>query len=192
VGVVFLIVIVIVSLNTISNKPLGLKAGDHLPKFAAPSATGTTNKDANIDPRKACAIQSSDAIRICDYFDRPLVMVAWFTKGCDSCPGQLDLVEAIRRRFPKVAFLGLDIKDSLSNAGHEVRKHGWGFPMALDRDGAVSGLYGVVVGPTTFFAYPNGILMGKAYGELDRAQLTRKVEALVKASRGRVGSTNRG
>jgi hypothetical protein len=34
--------------------------------------------------------------------------------------------------------------------------------------------------------------MGKAYGELDRAQLTRKVEALVNASRGRVGSTNRG
>jgi len=63
--------------------------------------------------------------------------------------------------------------------------------MALDRDGAVSGLYGVVVGPTTFFAYPKGILMGKSYGELDEAQLTRKVDALVRASRAREGSATR-
>jgi hypothetical protein len=191
VGVIFLIVIVIVSVNTISNRPIGLKTGHAVPKFAAPSATGRTDKDANVDPRKACLVRVNDVIRVCDYFDRPLVMVAWFTKGCDSCRGQLDAVEAIRRRFPNVAFLGLDIKDSLTNAGNEVRKHGWGFPMALDRDGAVSGLYGVVVGPTAFFVYPHGILMGKAYGELDQAALTRKVEALVQASRRREASATR-
>lgn len=191
VGVIFLVVIVVVSVNTISTKPIGLRTGDRLPQFAAPSATGVIDKDANVNPKKACAVRGTDAIRICDYFKRPLVMVAWFTKGCGSCPGQLDAVETVRRRFPNVAFVGLDIKDSLSNAGHEVRKHGWGFPMALDRDGAVSGLYGVVVGPTTFFAYPKGILMGKSYGELDEAQLTRKVDALVRASRAREGSATR-
>jgi peroxiredoxin len=191
VGVIFLVVIVLVSVNTISNKPIGLKAGDRLPKFAAPSATGATDKDANVNPSKACGVKGGDAIRICDYFDRPLVIVAWFTKGCDSCPRQLDTVEEVRRRFPKVAFVGLDIKDSLANAGSEVRKHGWGFPMALDRDGAVSGLYGVVVGPTTFFAYPKGILMGKSYGELDQAQLTRKVDALIRATRQRQSSQTR-
>ena len=185
VGVIFLAVIVFVSVNTISNKPIGLEAGDKLPKFAAPSATGRTDRDANVDQAKACRVTGGDAIRICDYFDRPLVIVAWFTKGCNSCRRQLDTFEAVRRRFPKVAFVGLDIKYSLENAGREVRKHGWGFPMALDRDGAVSGLYGVLVGPTTFFAYPHGVVMGKVYGELDRAALARKVEALVDASRRR-------
>jgi peroxiredoxin len=185
VGVLFLAVIVFVSVNTVSNKPIGLKAGDKLPKFAAPSATGGTDRDANVDPAKACGVTGGDAIRICDYFDRPLVIVAWFTKGCDSCRRQLDTFETVRRRFPEVAFVGVDIRDSLENAGKEVRKHGWGFPMALDRDGAVSGLYGVVVGPTTFFAYPHGVVMGKVYGELDHAALTRKVEALVEASRRR-------
>ena len=43
--------------------------------------------------------------------------------------------------------------------------------MAVDRDGAVSGLYGVGVGPTTFFAYPGGIAMGTAFGELDEQEL---------------------
>ena len=56
--------------------------------------------------------------------------------------------------------------------------------MALDRDGAVSGLYGVVVGPTLFFAYPGGVLMSKTLGELDEAELTRKVGALVEARAG--------
>ena len=87
---------------------------DRLPKFAAPSATGAIDKDANVDPSKACGVKGGGAIRICDYFDRPLVIVAWFTKGCDSCRRQLDTVEQVRRRFPKVAFVGLDIKDSLA------------------------------------------------------------------------------
>ncbi len=185
VGVIFLVVIVFVSVNTISNKPLGLKAGDTLPKFAAPSATGHTDKDANVDPKKACSVPGGQAVRICDYFGRPLVLIAWFTRGCDSCRRQLDTVEGVRRQFPGVAFVGLDIKDSLANAGKEVRQHGWGFPMALDRDGAVSGLYGIVVGPTLIFTYPGGIVMAKTYGELDRPALARQVEALVKASRQR-------
>jgi len=116
------------------------------------------------------------------------VLVAWFTKGCDTCPRQLDTVEAVRRRFREVGFVGLDIKDSLENAGKEVREHGWEFPMALDRDGAVSGLYGVVVGPTLFFAYPGGVLRIKKLGELDEAELAREVEALVRASRERAAS----
>jgi peroxiredoxin len=185
VGILFLAVIVVVSVNTLSTKPIGLKAGDPVPKFAAPLATGSTDKDANVNPKKACAVSGTDAIRICDYFNRPLVMVAWFTKGCDSCRRQLDTLEALKRRFPTVGFIGLDIKDSLGNARTEVRKHSWTFPMALDRDGAVSGIYGVVVGPTTFLVYPRGILMSKVLGEVDQGHLTRKVEALVKASRER-------
>src|SRR5204862_252509 len=58
VGVLFLAVIVFVSVNTISNKPIGLDAGDPAPKFAAPSATGTVDKDANVDPKKACGVRA--------------------------------------------------------------------------------------------------------------------------------------
>jgi peroxiredoxin len=185
VGVLFLGVLIFAGLNSLNRTPIGLDAGDRLPKFAAPSATGTIDKDANVSQKEACNVPSRDAIRICDYFDRPLVLVAWFTKGCDTCRRQLDTVEAARRRFRGVAFVGLDVRDSLQNAGKEVRAHGWRFPMALDRDGAVSGLYGVGGGPTVFFAYPRGVLMSKTLGELNAAELDRKVQALVAASRER-------
>jgi peroxiredoxin len=190
VGVVFLAVIVFAGINSVSNKAPSLEAGDPLPKFAAPSATGTTDKDANIDPKRACRIRVKDAIRICDYYGAPLVMIAWFKRSCDSCRPQLDTVERVRRRFPRVHFVGLDIKDSLENAGKEVRQHGWGFPMALDRNGDASRLYAIVGGPTLFFAYPGGVLQRIVRGELKENELVADVNALVKASRAR-GRTQR-
>jgi hypothetical protein len=191
VGVLFLAVIVFVSVNTVSHKPIGLAPGDQAPRFAAPSATGTIDKDANVDPRKACGVRGPGVIRICDYFDRPLVLTAWFSRCGGHCEPQLDRIQRIRSRFPGVAFVGLDVRDSLDKARRKVAEQGWTFPMALDRDGAVSGLYGVVVGPTTFFIYPrnrpgrSGVLRDVVRHELDARALTAQIEALVRGSRRR-------
>jgi peroxiredoxin len=191
IGVLFLIVIVFVSVNTINNRPIGLQAGDRAPRFAAPSATGTTDRDANVNPKQACGVHGKDVVNICDYFDRPLVLTAWFSKCGGHCVPQLDRVERLRRQFPGVAFVGLDVRDSLDKARRTVLEHGWSFPMALDRDGAVSALYGVVVGPTTYFIYPRdvpgraGVLREAVRAELDEASLRRHVDALVRGSRAR-------
>jgi peroxiredoxin len=197
VGVVFLIAVLVAGVNSLNNSGSGVRGltdGNPLPRFAAPTATGSLDGDANINrtnrtasgkPRTAaCQVPGSarDVVRICDYFDRPIVLVAWFTRGCSHCRPQLDTVESVRKAFPQVQFIGLDIADSLHNARKEVRQHGWGFPMAVDRDGAVSALYGVGVGPTTVFAYPGGIVMGTAFGELDREQLTVRLRRLLRAA----------
>ncbi len=197
IGVLFLVVLLVAGINSLSNEGAaveGLPEGKPLPRFAAPEATGSLDGDANVNQddtdasgdrqTPACEVSGPrrDVVRICDYFDRPLVLVAWFTRGCSSCRRQLDTVEAVRRQFPGVHFIGLDIADSLDNARSVVLENGWRFPMALDRDGAVSGLYGVGVGPTTFLAYPGGIIMGTVFGELDRDELTRRVERLVRSS----------
>jgi hypothetical protein len=200
VGIVFLVVLAVAGVNALSHRSPGiggLPAGKPLPRFAAPSATGRLDGDANINQddvgangkhrTAACQVPGSprDVVRICDFFDRPLVLVGWFTRGCSTCKRQLDTVEKVRRRFPGVAFVGLDIADSKSNARKLVLENGWTFPMALDRDGAVSGLYRVGGGPITFFAYPGGISMGTAFGDLDEAALVAKVKGLIAASRRR-------
>lgn len=198
VGLVFLVAVLIAGINSLSNSGRAVEGLDDwspLPRFAAPAATGTLDGDANInrDDRSssgerrtpACQVRGPrrDVIRICDFFHRPLVIVAWFTRGCGTCRSQLNSVEAVRKRFPAVQFLGLDIRDSLAHARKEVIEHGWGFPMALDRDGAVSGLYGVGVGPTSFFAYPGGIAMETVFGELDRQELELRLRRLLRSSR---------
>ena len=175
----------ITTLSSDSTGPVGLEEGKRLPKFAAPSATGPLDGDSQVDQKKACEIRVRDAIRICDYFDRPLVLVAWFSKCGGHCEPLLDSVERIRRRFPGVHFVGVDIRNSKDEARKAVEEHGWGFPMAVDRDGAVGVLYSVGVGPTTFFAYRGGVLASKALGELTEEELIDRVRRLERTSRKR-------
>jgi thiol-disulfide isomerase/thioredoxin len=199
VGLLLLGAVILAGLNTIPKSGeavRGLDDGKPLPRFAAPSALSGINRDANVNQddtdasghhrTAACQVPGprTKVIRVpCDYVDRPIVLVAWFTRGCGTCRSQLDTVESVRKLFPGVAFIGLDIADSLENARREVIEHGWKFPMALDRDGAVSGLYGIGVGPTTVFAYPGGKAMSTAFGELDRQALTQRVRRLLRSSR---------
>jgi thiol-disulfide isomerase/thioredoxin len=192
VGVVFLGVLLFAGINAVRNSGeavLGPATGEQIPLFAAPIATGSEDGDANIDQGEvvngkrrgsACEIEGSrrDVLRICDYFDRPLVMVAWFTRGCGTCRAQLDSVERVRKRVPGVHFVGLDVRDSKGNAREEVLDHGWRFPMGFDRDGAVSQLYGIGGGPTIIFAYPDGIARDVRLGELDDRELERRARAL--------------
>jgi hypothetical protein len=173
------------ALSTDNPGPTGLEEGRRLPAFAAPSATGSVEGDSNVDARQACRIRVPDAIRICDYFDRPLVLVAWFSKCGGHCEPVLDAVERVRRRFPGVAFVGLDIRNSRDEARDAVEENGWRFPMAVDRDGAVGLLYSVGVGPTTFFAYRGGVLAEKALGELTEEELIDRVRRLERTSRQR-------
>jgi hypothetical protein len=81
--------------------------------------------------------------------------------------------------------VGLDIRNSKKEARDSVQENGWGFPMAVDRDGAVGLLYSVGVGPTTFFAYRGGVLASKALGELSEEELVRRVRRLERTSRER-------
>jgi AhpC/TSA family len=199
VGVLFLGVILFAGINAVRNSGdavLGPEKGKRVPLFAAPTATGTEDADSNIDQGKvvngkrrdsACDIAGSrrDVLRICDYFDRPLAIVFWFKRGCGTCRSQLDAVERVRKRVPGVHFIGVDVADSKDNARKEVIEHGWHFPMAYDRDGAVSQIYGIGGGPTIVFAYPGGITTDVQLGELDERQLERRARDLLSASRKR-------
>jgi cytochrome c-type biogenesis protein len=195
VGVLFVAIAGFATISSLSTERAGVRGlnpGVRMPKFAAPSATGELEGDANVfqnarqagDGRPACKVPAKDAIRICDYFDRPLVLVAWFSR-CKPCKPQLDTVERIRRRVPGVAFVGVDVRDSQDKARSIVTENGWRFPIGVDRDGAVGALYGVGVGPTTFFAYTGGVLAETAIGELDQRELEKRVRRLVRVSRRR-------
>ena len=190
VGVVFLAVIVFAGINAVRNSGdavLGPEEGSRVPLFAAPTATGALDGDANVDSEAACKVKGPrrDVLRVCDYFDRPLVIVFWFKRGCGTCRPQLDAVERVRRRVPGVHFIGVDVVDSKENARKEVVENGWRFPMAFDRDGAVSQIYGIGGGPTLVFAYPGGITMKVQLGDLDERELEREARRLLSSSRAR-------
>jgi hypothetical protein len=210
VGLAFLILIVIATLNTVRTHSGGiLGAGNDerdmpLPEFAVPNArTGPLDKDANIaqddcstsenpcsDTRTpACEISlpRSKAIRVCDLFDRPLVLSFWFTKGANCLPTQ-DVLDRVASGYRgRVNFLSIDIRDDPADVRDIVRQHGWTIPVGYDRDGAVSNLYRVGGCPTVAFAYPGGILAfaEAGTGNLSRPQIEDDIHRLLRESRNR-------
>lgn len=206
VGLLFLVVVVIATLNTLGDGggdgTLGLdRLPDRwpLPEFAVPAAAGQLEGDANVaqddcesaavpcpaeavrDP--ACEIDAAGAIRVCDLFDRPLVISFWFTKG-DDCVAQQDVVDRLYRRYRgRVNFLSLDVRDDRDAVRELIERRGWQVPVGYDRDGAVASLYGVGGCPTFAYVYPGGTLQSASIGELGEGQLSSRVQELLAASR---------
>lgn len=205
VGLIFLAVVVVATVNTIGGgggETLGLDklpARWPLPEFAVPEGAGRLEGDANVAQddcetsslpcpesgrrTPACRIGTAEAIRVCDLFDRPLVISFWFTKG-DGCAEQQDVVERLYRRYRgRVGFLSIDIRDDRDTLRELIRRHGWTMPIGYDRDGAVAALYGVGGCPTFAYVYPGGTLQGASIGDLTAGQLGEHVKELLAATK---------
>jgi hypothetical protein len=205
VGLIFLAVIVVATVSTIEGGGGGSTLGLDpypprwpLPEFAVPAGDGRLEGDANVaqddcetaalpcpaDARRtpACQIHTAGAIQVCDFFDRPLVISFWFTKG-DGCIEQQDVVQEVYRRYrERVGFFSLDIRDDRDTLRELIAQHGWTMPVGYDRDGAVGSLYGVGGCPTFAYVYPGGTLQSASIGDLTVAQLSGRVDGLLAAT----------
>jgi thiol-disulfide isomerase/thioredoxin len=208
VGAAFIALIAVALVNTLRTTGGGLLGaggdrGTAMPQFAVPDALGSVEGDANVyqddcesseipcpaDQRRtpACEVSGRGVIRVCDFFDRPLVISFWFSRGGDCLPAQ-DLVDRIASRYRgRVNFLSVNIRDDRTDVREVVRDRGWRLPVGHDADGAVSNIYRVGVCPTVAFLYPGGILRGASVGteELDQGALAQQVERLLRESRRR-------
>jgi hypothetical protein len=203
VGLAFIALVLIAGLNALSTDDSGLVTPDDeglpLAQFAVPDVRSELTGDANIaqddceapaipcpegdrrDP--ACEIRVEGAIRVCDLFDRPLVLAFWFTRG-GECEAAQDSFEAAYRRFrSRVNFLAVNVRDERDEVRELIAERGWTHPIGLDSDGALSNLYRIGACPTYLYVYPGGILEGVAIG--DESDLDRGVERLLVASRER-------
>lgn len=204
VGLIFVAIVAVALIHGVpgGGETLGLdrqEARWPLPEFAVPNAAGGLEGDANVaqddcsvgelpcpaDARRrpACEIETPGAIRVCDLFDRPLVISFWFSKGSDCVEQQDVFSQAFRRYRGRVRFLSLDIRDDRDAVRELIRQRRWKMPVGFDRDGAVAGLYHVGGCPTFAYVYPGGTLESASIGKLTAAQLEERVEGLRKASR---------
>jgi thiol-disulfide isomerase/thioredoxin len=178
VGVAFIGLIAVAAingLNTDEGTLLGSEPvrGEPLAEFAVPDVRGPLDLDANIaqddcatsenpcpeaERRKpACEIDPKDAIRVCDLFDRPLVISFWFTNP-DPCVETQDRIYDLARDYRGDAnFLSIAVRGERSDVEGIVEERGWRVPVGWDRDGAVSNVYRVGVCPTVGVARPGGI-----------------------------------
>lgn len=211
VGLAFVGLIAVAIVNAARNSEdaiLGTSSGEDgsaLVEFAIPDAVDGPSGDANVfqddcgsseNPcpsdqvrTPACQVRVEHVIRVCDYFEAPLVISFWFTRFADCLPAEDEISELSERYRGRVNFLSIDVRDDLEKVRSIIAEHGWKMPIGYDADGGVSNVYRVGGCPTTLLAYPGGILAHALIG--DRAtgrQLVGAIDDLIRESRRRAAT----
>jgi hypothetical protein len=126
----------------------------------------------------ACAVHVRSALNGCDLRKHPSVIVFAGTRGANCLPG-FDRIEGVRSAFPQVRFAGILIRMGRQQAAQTVRQGGWRFPVAYDRDGELTNIYGIGVCPATVFARRGGTVLATKLGELTKAQLRSEIRRIL-------------
>ena len=119
-------------------------------------------------------------IRICDYFDRPLLISFWFTGGASECVDQQDVFDQVAERFRgRVGAVSVNVRDSRDRVRDLVEERAWKVPVGHDTDGAVSNMYRVGGCPTFLFVRAGGVLERAEIGRTTVEELCSQVRSFL-------------
>ena len=113
-----------------------------------------------------------------------IVLINLWATWCPPCRAEMPALENAYKQYKdsKVVILGLNVtnQDSERDVTSFVKEFGLTFPILLDRDGSVSGLYQLKGLPTTFFVNREGIIRTVVVGgPMSETFILSKIEALV-------------
>ena len=177
--------------QTIPNSGEGLEGpapGSRLKAFAAPSALGDLEGEANVCQRRpcpeqagkvpACEVVADDVVNLCRLRRHPLVLTFIFDRGADCYP-QVDRTERVMDDLDGVRFATVYFTDKERDEVRGlVESRRWRQPVAVDEDGAVANLYRVGGCPTTVFAHAGGRVAGTELGNVTESELRRRARSL--------------
>jgi len=173
VGGLGLLILVLIALNAALRGPhgaSGVAPGQPMPPFAAPLVLGQMQGDADIAAHAdqgaagrvpACQERGAQILNICELYEQGPVVLAMFVDG-GSCPQVLEEMQRLVPAFPQVRFAAVSIGGDRASLRSLVRSQALSFPVGIDRDGAVAGLYKVASCPQVSFAYPGGTVQSAA------------------------------
>ncbi|HTZ88655.1 MAG TPA: redoxin domain-containing protein [Solirubrobacteraceae bacterium] len=197
VGLLALLILALITINTIVTKPNGVKglaSGEQVPAFAVPLALSSLEGDADTATHAnegaagrvpACQERGPRILNVCQLYEGAPVVLALFVNG-GSCTDVLDEMQALAPSFPGVRFAGVALKGDRDKLRRLIRSRGLTFPLGIDNDGALAALYKVGTCPQLTFIYPGGEVQGRALlNNPSRGQLHRRVDELAAGARGR-------
>lgn len=195
VGVLALVILVLITINTALTKPNGVRGiepGHQIPPFAAPLATGNVDGDVNVatrpnegsaGKRPACEVRGEGVLNVCELYERGPVVLALFIDG-GSCAAVLSEMQALAPESPGVSFAGVALKGERGSVRKLVAERGLSrVSVGLDGDGVLLSLYKVASCPQVSFVLPGGVIQSPAMLSRPSPQtLRRRVAELVAAA----------
>ncbi|HWX45424.1 MAG TPA: redoxin domain-containing protein [Solirubrobacteraceae bacterium] len=197
VGVLALVILGLITLNTLLTKPnggAGIGPGARLAPFAVPlvgsdllgaADVATHPNDGSAGKHPACAVRGPRILNICQLYERGPVVLVLFVDG-GGCEQVLGDLQTLAPSFPGVQFAAVSIKGDRGQLRTLVRSRGLGYPVGIDEEGTLAALYKLSTCPQVSFVYPGGVVQSKPL--LDRpplATLRARVSELVAAARAR-------
>jgi hypothetical protein len=197
VGLLAIVILALITINTIVTKPNGaggIQPGQPLAPFAVPLAASTLHGDANIatGPEQgsagrvpACSVRGPRVLNICELYEQgPVVLALFIDSG--SCSAVVGDMQTLTSRYRAVRFAAVAIKPDRASLQSELRRRGITLPVGVDEDGALVALYKDASCPQVSFAYPGGTVQSRALlSRPSAAELRARVQQLLSASRAR-------
>jgi cytochrome c biogenesis protein CcmG, thiol:disulfide interchange protein DsbE len=132
-------------------------------------------------PAFSAPVLGGDASRsLADLRGKPVVLNFW-ASWCGPCRREAPVLAAAEKQWSArgVVFLGVDSEDATGPAVAFVREFGLGYDSVFDPEGRLELQYGVSGFPETFFIGPDGVIIAKYVGPLDRASIDAYVSSMV-------------
>jgi peroxiredoxin len=135
---------------------------------------------AGLKPAPAIAVTTLDGgqVNIDQYRGKPLLVTFWATT-CPGCVAEIPHFSTLYRELGPKGFNIVAIAmayDPPEQVRFMAKQRAMPYTVALDSDGAAARAFGdVKLTPTTFLIDPQGRIVQQKLGEVDTAQLRRKI-----------------
>ncbi len=115
---------------------------------------------------------SGQQVTLSKYRGQPLI-VNFFASWCGPCKTETPLLAEFYRseQGKKLALVGLDENDTVTNATSFTRADGVSYPVGWDPHFAVGTAYGVIALPQTFFLNARHQIVDRVFGKVTLASL---------------------
>lgn len=130
-------------------------------------------------------LQSTDrtTVRLSDYKGQIVLLNVWAT-WCPPCVRETPRLVRVYERYKGQGFVMLGVNMTFQDKADKVttfaREQGISYPVLLDTDGAVAQQYAGRVMPTSYLIDREGKIVVTKVGEVDEAQLSEQVAALLR------------
>lgn len=161
-------------------------AGSLLGIALAGSGSGPPAQAAPMAPafRLPALAQSGQQVSLSSYAGKPLI-VNFFSSWCPPCQQETPLLATFYRdEHGRVAMVGLDENDTMSNALSFTRAKGVSYPVGFDPQLTAASAYGVGGLPQTFFLDARHHIVDRVFGAVTQADLSKGIALATGSARG--------
>ena len=146
------------------------------------ASTPETTENQNLVPDFTVYDAQGNAVRLSDYFGKPIVLNFW-ASWCGPCQSEMPDFEAKYQELGSdVQFLMINMTDgdreTVETASAFIAKKGYTFPVFYDTQYSAAIAYSVYSLPTTFFIDANGVGVAYASGAINAEILQRGIDMI--------------